>query len=378
MFRKLMFVLSIVVISATGFILYVWYSSGEITAPRSVSTGGVPFDADLQQILQYGAMAPSGHNTQVWKVRVLSDRRIEVLLDERRLLPEADADNRDSYISIGAFIENIAQAAPYFGLQARVTVAEKQAQGQPVAFIEFVPAPPTSVAEQAIDNIKLRHTIRTGYSKEKLQNNDLAVLRAISPNLHWFELNSREGQQISKIQREAFISQTKDDAMQEELADWVRYSKQEAVNKKDGLNPESMGLSRMVKGMFYLFVNRQNFASDTSRKQSIAAAQEQLANCAGFIIITGRGGSACEIIEAGRESERLWLKAAELKLALQPLASMLEVPGEKQKLESLMGEGVKPMMAFRIGYVEDYGQPTSWRRDLKDWVIVDKAYKTEK
>lgn len=373
MFRKALIVLTVVLIAAAGLVLYLWCSSTEITAPRNVSTEPLPITNDLQQILQYGAMAPSGHNTQVWQVRVASDRRIEIRLDENRLLPEADADNRDSYISIGTFIENIAQAAPHFGLRARVTILENQANGQPVACIDFVPAPKTADGEKAIDNIRLRHTIRTIYRQEPLRTQDLAMLREVSPNMHWFELNSQPGRQISQIQMEAFISQTNDNGVQQELAEWVRYSKQEAMTKKDGLNPESMGLSRAVKGMFYVAVNRQNFVSDSSRQQSISAARKQLANCAGFMIITARGDSVQDMIEAGRESERLWLKAAESRIAMQPVASMLEVPGEKRKVQGLIGEGLKPMMAFRVGYVKEYGKPTSWRRDLKDWVTVEKS-----
>lgn len=60
----------------------------------------------IKEILKYGILAPSTHNTQPWLFKV-KDNSVEIYYDPKLKLPEADKEGRDLYISMGCLIENI-------------------------------------------------------------------------------------------------------------------------------------------------------------------------------------------------------------------------------------------------------------------------------
>jgi hypothetical protein len=76
----------------------------------------------ITKIINYGSLAPSTHNAQMWRVKIIAEDKIQVLLDPHHILPQVDPQNRESLISLGAFIENMVEAAPYFGLQPEVSI----------------------------------------------------------------------------------------------------------------------------------------------------------------------------------------------------------------------------------------------------------------
>jgi nitroreductase len=69
----------------------------------------------IAQILRYASLAPSSHNTQPWRVKIISDSEFIIQSDSTRWLPKVDPDNRELLLSIGAFWENLDQAALAFG-----------------------------------------------------------------------------------------------------------------------------------------------------------------------------------------------------------------------------------------------------------------------
>ena len=50
-------------------------------------------DNEFEKLIEYGTMAPSGHNTQPWMFKV-SDSSIEIHPNFRMSLPVVDEDNR--------------------------------------------------------------------------------------------------------------------------------------------------------------------------------------------------------------------------------------------------------------------------------------------
>jgi hypothetical protein len=70
---------------------------------------------DEVTILSHAALAPSGHNAQPWTVQVLERGHWIVGTDKRRWLPAVDPNNRETTLSIGAFLENLIIAAGLLG-----------------------------------------------------------------------------------------------------------------------------------------------------------------------------------------------------------------------------------------------------------------------
>ena len=68
-------------------------------------------DPALGRILHYASLAPSGHNSQPWCVRLIDDRKMIIGADPERRLPAVDPNNREVMLSLGAFVENLSLAA---------------------------------------------------------------------------------------------------------------------------------------------------------------------------------------------------------------------------------------------------------------------------
>jgi Nitroreductase family len=64
-----------------------------------------------RELLDDARWAPSPHNTQPWRLRVIAEREAELLYDPARLLPNTDADGRFMTATFGIFVEAIVVAA---------------------------------------------------------------------------------------------------------------------------------------------------------------------------------------------------------------------------------------------------------------------------
>jgi hypothetical protein len=70
---------------------------------------------DEKEILLLASLAPSGHNTQPWFVQYLEPYHWIIGNDRAKWLPAVDPTQRETMLSIGAFIQNLEYAAAGFG-----------------------------------------------------------------------------------------------------------------------------------------------------------------------------------------------------------------------------------------------------------------------
>ena len=76
-------------------------------------SSGTLFD-QLKFLLRYAVLAPSGPNTQPWKLSIKGNE-ISLIADYSRSLPFVDPIDRTLYVSHGCLLANILLAAEHFG-----------------------------------------------------------------------------------------------------------------------------------------------------------------------------------------------------------------------------------------------------------------------
>ncbi len=76
--------------------------------------------AELQDIIRMGTLAPSSHNAQMWKIKIIDENEVLVLWDKNRKLESSDPQNREALISIGAFIENFVEGAKKYNYEVEL------------------------------------------------------------------------------------------------------------------------------------------------------------------------------------------------------------------------------------------------------------------
>ena len=70
-------------------------------------TTNMPLLPDERAILFLASLAPSGHNTQPWFIKYLEPYHWIIGNDKSKWLPGVDPTQRETILSIGAFVQNL-------------------------------------------------------------------------------------------------------------------------------------------------------------------------------------------------------------------------------------------------------------------------------
>ena len=120
-----------------------------------------------RQVLAAALRAPSAHNAQPWRIRIIPGPAYELHYDHHEYLP-ADPQDRDAYLCMGAFCETLALAARAAGLTADIPLVLTRAGSDlHVADVVLRPAAP-GPADPLAAHVGARATNRTRYTAEPL------------------------------------------------------------------------------------------------------------------------------------------------------------------------------------------------------------------
>lgn len=338
---------------------------------RDKLLSNLPIPQEMKEIIYYGTLAPSSHNAQMWKVKIISDNEIIVMIDKNNVLPALDPANREAFIAIGGFIENIAQAAPKYKLTAKIDILSKNYNDIEAVRISFEKLSNSENPDKKICNIENRLCSNDAYLNKKLDQKDVDSLisEIEEENGYYFDVNSPNGQYIQQNLITAMKKQASDRKKQEELADYMRLSDQEANTYKDGITAEMIGLTGVKKWIYSTFTTKKSITSDSFIKLTVDKVKSQVNNCSGFFIVTSTDNSPEGLINAGRNMERLWLKGTELKVALHPMSQIIEEKPWNEEINKKLNIDRPIQIVMRTGYVKKYGDPVSLRRSIGDIVI---------
>ncbi len=319
-------------------------------------------DQETSEILYLGSLAPNSHNSQPWKV-TLHERSgiVDIQLDDARPLLASDPDRRESYITLGCYIQTLQEAFEAYGRNADVEV---HADGS--ATLTFEKWRTGGIDTAKVSILKKRHTDKRIFSKEPIH---CECLQGLGESTICYPESTEGYRAIADATLSAVAMQADDLAFREELAQWMRYSDDEVRETGDGITAEMLGLGRIMKVLYYLTTNRESAEGDAFARQGIETAENQVRNCGAFLAITG-GDSPEELIDVGRETIRVWLACTRLNISVQPMSAALEVNETRAQLESELGRDLPVQMILRIGYVKDYGENMGVRRDLDEYIEI--------
>ncbi|MCX6157276.1 MAG: nitroreductase [Ignavibacteriae bacterium] len=322
----------------------------------------------LIQILSLATLSPSSHNTQPWKIKYINPLKIIVCLDTVRCLPAVDPLRRETYLSIGAFIETLAYASVNSGYYSKVTVYNEINSDNEIAEINFEKI---SIEKNNLSNVYKRRVIRDNYLKTPITNAHMKTLAEQSESIKYFPLGSDVCKTISDLTLKANIAQiNRHDAMKE-LGNWIRWSNEDAEKYKDGLCPASLDIGG-IKGLYVRwFYNSESVFTSQFKENSIDKVKEQIANTSGWIVITSNDNTLPSLISTGRLFQSMFLKARDYNIGIQPMSQVLEEKEYSADLPSKIGLN-KSIVQFilRAGYVEEYPEPVSLRRPVSSVLSI--------
>ena len=329
----------------------------------------ISFSADEQQVLYLASLAPSGHNTQPWLVKYLEPYHWIICNDKTKWLPAVDPFQRETILSIGAFLQNLEYAANSAGYSCRFDLLANSNQDEKIMEVRlFKTANPVRFNT---DKIKMRRTLRSGYLNEQLLKEDVAFLiNDDSGFIHFIPNTSKEHSWLKEQTIEANKLQANRDDAQKELADWIRFSSKNAAEHADGLTTASMEIEGVAAWVLRNFYNKQDVMKQKFRQQSVSQVEKQVGHAPGWILITSPDSSTGTLIETGKRMQRLFLKVRDKNIAIHPMTQILEEPSIAGSLNSSMGINESVQFILRTGYVKNYPGPVSLRRPIDKFVII--------
>ncbi len=319
---------------------------------------------DIQNALWYSSIAANSHNTQMWSIKLYSnENRLQISIDESRVLNVVDSEKREAYISLGCYIETMSVAFNAYGYDTQVNCDDLSVQ------VTYQKRDNATVDTVKLSLIDKRHTDKSAYSNGKIEQKTVTALLNKYSAITLYQNGDENFAYIKRVSMDAITVQSANQAYRDELAEWMRFSDKEAESKLDGITADLIGLKGIVKTFYYWTTTRESAKGDKFAQQGIDTAKNQLNNCGAFAIITG-GSTFEELINTGRKTQAFWFDCTENNIAVQPFSAALETEPFCSSIQNDLGVTAPIQMILRLGYVDEYGANCGLRRNLTDYIKV--------
>ncbi|MBB5159195.1 Acg family FMN-binding oxidoreductase [Saccharopolyspora phatthalungensis] len=314
----------------------------------------------MEQIIRLSGMAPSLHNSQPCRFRILP-HVIELHADPRRRLPAADPEDRELRLACGAALFNLRLALEHAGIRPVVTLLPHLAAATALAEVRSGGlAQPRPEDARLYEAITERHSHRHPFRNTPVSTEDRHLLmRAAHEGHAWLhvvqpgELGALEG-----LVHRAHRAQMANPRFRTEMAAWVGRT----GDTPEGVPLSAAGLKPEPRDQW---VHRDFTSGQASRSPAIEFESHPL-----LVVLCSQHGSREAELDAGQALQRLWLTATAQGLVASMISEVVEVPETREELQRLVG-GLTPQALLRIGH----GTPSvaSPRRDAADMLFYGVA-----
>ncbi len=326
----------------------------------------IQIGSDANKILYYASLAPSGHNSQPWFVKMISSTRWIVGSDKSRWLPEVDASNREVMLSLGAFIENLVQAANSLGYVVETSVVAKDRFDSEVVLLNISKSTEMKIPLQRMIT---RRTVKSHMLPGELKASDVNDFKkAAEGRLYYFPRGTTHSDHMAKEAVNNFIIQVNNEKAMVEMANWTRLKYEEIKQHRDGLTPDGMEITGLAGFYVRNFMDKKDVMGKTFREKGIEKIETQVREGAGWLVITSDGNTMADLIETGRRFQRMALTAREKMIAIHPMTQTLEEQQGQKNIKENHSETMVPQFMLRVGYLSQYPDPVTIRRPV-DWFV---------
>lgn len=321
-----------------------------LTLPQLIS--GFPQDGTIAEkllyVCEFGRLAPSVHNTQPWNISI-HDKELIVSINHQRALKHGDPTKRQTWISLGCFVENILLAGQVFGLHGHITLANNSSEQ---VHIHFQTGP--ELAKQNLNNILNRHTNRADFDRDNINSTQKSELLKSTKDLLGtnvlVESNREIVEEIATLTARAIAMALSLPEFKKELGALVRPT---FSRKLDGIPARSLGV-----GTLRSFTESKRFQYSTVASRESKKEYHRMCASAGFIIIATSGDVAKYWLEAGRAYERTVLKLTEFGFAHSTTAAIVEAPDFHKELEAKLETKNRIQAVIRYGHTAKKAYPS--------------------
>ncbi len=304
-----------------------------------------PPEQQLRFLLNYAVLAPSIHNTQPWRFRIVGSE-VELYADRTRSLAVVDPEDRQLIISCGAALFHLQVAMRHFGYQPQVRLFPDPEDPDLLAFIrQGPPEPATLLDHRLFQAIKKRRTNRLPFEGRSVPEAELHALEraVVQEGAQLRIVQDQEARYaLAELIAEAERRQMADPRFRRELAAWTHPARKQS---RDGLPITARGLSEWLGPVGPLMVRTFFWAKgQVARDRQLAEGSPVL------LVLLTNADTPLAWLTAGQALDRLLLQAADYNLSASFLNQPIEVPEVRSMLRRWLATEAYPQVILRLGY----------------------------
>ncbi|WP_425441829.1 Acg family FMN-binding oxidoreductase [Saccharopolyspora shandongensis] len=311
-------------------------------------------------MVRLAGLAPSLHNSQPWRFRLMP-HAIELHGDPQRRLPIADPDDRELRLACGAALLNLRLALEHTGVRPVVALLPRLAGQTALAEVRGGGQMKQLSEEQDLYRaIPERHSNRRPFLETPVPTEHQHAL-AVAVQREQCRLHVMERQELGTLEglvHRAHRVQMADVRFRDELARWTGRPK----DASEGVPAAAAGPLPEPQDQWVL----RDFSGGQSRARVPGKDFEYEPL---LVVVCSHHDSRLDDLHAGQAMQRMLLAATARGLASSLLSEVVEVAETRDELRRFLGGEPYPQALARIGY----GSPTraTPRRNVKDLLISD-------
>ncbi|MBL4668918.1 MAG: hypothetical protein JKY30_06605 [Flavobacteriales bacterium] len=323
------------------------------------------FEQPILKAIALGVNAPSPHNTQSWKFKILHDNEMLFYVDENILLPATDPPSRQIHIGTGCFIETLVIGSTTFGYDTEIEYfpegydSSSDFGKKPVAKISLTKR---EILEHPLaKQIYKRQTNRRKYKGNVIPHTEFKSIEKTVGSSHSkmiFINDVEEMKPYLDIFYKGFEIESKTFRTNEETRHLFRYSEKERVEKRDGISIPQMGYKGIMKWLAENSLDngsKEKWHSEKSINLSLKSVLSGIESTKGIIFWKTEQNNFIDWIKMGRDYVKFELSRTSLNLYVHPYNQAIQEYDEmktvRNELNSLMNikNEEKIQMIVRIG-----------------------------
>ncbi|MEN9582760.1 MAG: hypothetical protein RL641_714 [Candidatus Parcubacteria bacterium] len=340
--------------------------------PRKVQPSDFPTLGTIEDqigfILNFAVIAPSTHNTQPWLFK-LEGNICKIFIDRKYLLPEADREGRDLYISMGCMFENLIIAGNYFKVLVSLDVTLQDQNNEQIAEVVFQENKSGEVdttSARAFEAMRIRINARGIFANQSVNSGAKNSLTAIADSFSTkgISLSLLEDKNdiltIASLTKQGLMSAYKRKSFRREMSGWMNSN---ISRKKEGIP----GYALKIPFFLSLIIPKLIRYKDIGKKLGILN-ERSISSAPLVAIITAKQNEPRTWIDIGTMVEKMFIEMYAQGYQTSIFVASIEMGEYYKDIQNLIKTEDRPQFLFIVGKVDSLHKVTP-RHNLADKLI---------
>lgn len=330
-------------------------------------------------LLSTAVHAPSPHNVQPWRVRILNQEEADLFIDSSRTLPKEDVTGSFIILTMGMFIEALRLLAENSNYKLEYTtyyepswyadeiLRTTQQTFLPFARMRLSPGA-AGTHEFASDLFLKRRTCRISLKPDPIPNlvvDELKQLAVASDQQFEIITDLLSIERVLEMNTTALFEDLNNPTYHDEIVEWFRFSDETSQATRDGLDYRCMNTSKVSFWLSARLPQLLELPLTSSVLKKVYRSQLGVINTLG--LVSGPFWKPEQAFASGSFLMRFWLTLAKHNLYIHPFGNLVTNQTASTWLKNETGLP-EIWLVFKLGYSTE--PPKSYRRSVEEILLA--------